>query len=961
MYTPTNAYSRKFSSGLLLALLAVSGLMFLLPIATVNASNASLPSISISPNVVAAGTLPTATISITNPGTNAYAITAFTVTAPSGWSFTAGSALGTYFSCTDTTSSAACTLRSSTNPLAPGASDAIGVGALTPSAPATTSASVGTFTSSVQDASSLAYYTGPSFKVYGTGTTPTVTISFPTGDPCSGATYTAGSGACAATATLATANNFGYVGVPVVFSTGATSASASPTSGTTGSGGAVSTSFSPSNLVANNPNNLKATLGTSAIASTVFAINTAATTPVSATFYIGATAFLASATHYIGGASNALSSAIGGTGPNDATMAASSMSVAATDKFGNPITLSGVTGLAISVSTTAAQGVFYSAGNHTTVTYAATFVSNAGVITVPYYQLGAYRSTDVLTATISGTAPSFTVSGSSGALTTTTFDGASVAPIEDSHDCVSPCYAGSTISLHSTTTPAQRGVPVIFYLDTATSTQANGDGTQSVSTTTGANGTAGALFTLDTGVTTPLYFLAQFGDASQVSGHLANSTDSALMATQAGPAAALVFQTYFDTALSLAASHAVNGSTLYVDVSLADKYGNPTLNTFPYQIPITLSGPGTFSASSVYIPSGKASTAAVGSFGPILWTAPNSFGTVTLSAASTFPTATAKVTLVSATPTFAVTSPKPLNGVIYSGSTAVTFQGQANVSLGYPSTTHIVSIGYSVDGGHWATASVAPGNAITWAVSVFMTAGTHTVQFNATDNSAAANTVVSQKFSVLVDSKAPDVNYVTKSNANISSPATVSANIVDASGDLNASSVSAVATNIDTSATKTLTASVTGTNNPGSSVTYAVTISGLTTGNWSVALSATDYAGNTNSSTITVHVTVPFAQSFAVSGTPASSTLGQFAGISASYTNLNPTSQNVVIFAVFKNSAGQTMGIGTGSATFGAGSTQSVFIADPVGLASGAYSVSIFVFTTGNLPVSVSTTISVTV
>jgi hypothetical protein len=106
---------------------------------------------------------------------------------------------------------------------------------------------------------------------------------------------------------------------------------------------------------------------------------------------------------------------------------------------------------------------------------------------------------------------------------------------------------------------------------------------------------------------------------------------------------------------------------------------------------------------------------------------------------------------------------------------------------------------------------------------------------------------------------------------------------------------------------------------------------------------------------------VPFAQSFVVSGTPQTTTIGTFTGINASYTNLNPTSQSVVVFAVFKNSAGQTMGIGTGSLTVGAGATQSVFIAEPVGLASGTYSVSIFVFTTGNLPVSVSTTISVTV
>ena len=80
--------------------------------------------------------------------------------------------------------------------------------------------------------------------------------------------------------------------------------------------------------------------------------------------------------------------------------------------------------------------------------------------------------------------------------------------------------------------------------------------------------------------------------------------------------------------------------------------------------------------------------------------------------------------------------------------------------------------------------------------------------------------------------------------------------------------MSAVATNLDTLATKTLTATVTGTNNPGSPVTYGVTLSGLTTGNWSVKLTATSLAGISNSSTITVHVTVPIVTSFFVSGTP---------------------------------------------------------------------------------------------
>ena len=975
MYTPTNAYQRKFSSGLLLALLAFSGLLILVPLVSpVSAANATLPVISLNNNVIASGTTTPESLSVSNPSSNSYAITAFTVTAPSGWSFSSTVRTSPYFYCTATAasgnslSSISCT--TPTQAMPPGASGSVGSFSLTPSAPATTSASVGTFTSSIQDASSSAFYTGPTQKLWGTGSTPVVTITFPTGDSCTGGTYTAGTAACKPTASLTTTGNLGYVGVPVTWST-STYGSVSPATAVTTSGtnaGVASTSFQPSDVVANGATTVTATLGTGPIASLASSVTTTASTPVKATFFLSAAAFPSSATHYIGGANNALSSAIGGTGPNDATLAGGTLAIAATDKFGNPIDLTTVGTLAVSVSTTAAEGVFYNAGNFTTITQASMTVTGGATSNAAfndaYYQLGAYKSTDVLTGTISGTTPAFTVSGSSGALVTSTFAVASPVPTEFTGDCTS-CAAGSSINLHGVPSVAQRGVPIIFFLDTATSTQVNGDGTMVVSTTTGVNGTGIAKFALDTGAGATLHYLTQLGDVSQTSGHLANSTDMvAAITTIAGPAASLRLKTFFDSALTLPATHAVNGSQLYVDITLADKYGNPTLNTFAYQIQIALSGPGSFSATNVYISSGCSDTAGVTSacasaFGPILWTAPNTFGAQTLSAKSTFPTATDTVTLVSATPTFAVTSPAPLNGVIYAGSTAVTFQGQANASLGYPSTTTIASVGYKIDSGTWQSVTVTPANKLNWVVSVFMTAGVHTITFNATDS--VGNTVVSQAFTVLVDATAPDVNFVTVNNANISSPATLSANLVDTMGDVNASSVSAVATNLDTASTKTLTASVTGTNNPGHSVTYGVTLSGLTTGNWSVVLSASDYAGNSNSSTITVHVTVPFAQSFAVVGTPATSTLGQFAGITASYTNLNPTSQNVVIFAVFKNSQGQTMGIGTGSATFGAGATQSVFIADPVGLASGTYSVSIFVFTTGNLPVSVSTTISVTV
>ncbi|MDG7029426.1 MAG: hypothetical protein JRN38_04170, partial [Nitrososphaerota archaeon] len=88
MYTPTNAYQRKFSSGLIVALLALSGALLLVPLAaTTNASNSSSSYTLTSSHTVLSGTgSTTVTLTIDNPATNHYAITGFTISMPSGWS-----------------------------------------------------------------------------------------------------------------------------------------------------------------------------------------------------------------------------------------------------------------------------------------------------------------------------------------------------------------------------------------------------------------------------------------------------------------------------------------------------------------------------------------------------------------------------------------------------------------------------------------------------------------------------------------------------------------------------------------------------------------------------------------------------------------------------------------------------------------------------------------------------------
>src|SRR5437016_5683976 len=89
--TPTNAYLTKFSSGTILALLALSGVLFLIPLAApVNAAqNASFPTLTPNFNLVTGHTVTSGfTITVTNPATNAYPITSVTFVAPANWNIT---------------------------------------------------------------------------------------------------------------------------------------------------------------------------------------------------------------------------------------------------------------------------------------------------------------------------------------------------------------------------------------------------------------------------------------------------------------------------------------------------------------------------------------------------------------------------------------------------------------------------------------------------------------------------------------------------------------------------------------------------------------------------------------------------------------------------------------------------------------------------------------------------------
>jgi len=441
MNTLTNAYLRKFSSGTVAALLVFSGILFLVPfVAPVHATNTSPPTISITTGNPLLGTEEQLiAIQITNPSTNLYGLTAFTVTVPSGWVLNtcAAGKIFTSPACSGLTAE----FSTGTGPtLAPSASDTvkIWVTAPAPTSPATYPYS-GTFVTSVQDASSLAFYAGPSFtlEVIDPLTAYTFTAQPPT-------TYVAGSGALTVTVTQTPATT-AEAGLTIDWSLTAQSGYGSGTytltssSITTVSGGVATASatFSPSNHVPDKAF-LTATVGTSTVAVNSGSVTTAPGTPAEVAFQFTNTHIDPfPSTYYISGEDNATESPSFGLTSAGATLgtlaeipATVEVGVAVADHYGNPLPYStaGLTVATISIQALSGGGGF---DNGALTTALLTSVScgtgvncgnphlvSFGLITYPYFQGFTYATVGKLQATITGTYPTaatpFTVGGSSG-------------------------------------------------------------------------------------------------------------------------------------------------------------------------------------------------------------------------------------------------------------------------------------------------------------------------------------------------------------------------------------------------------------------------------------------------------------------------------------------------------------------------------------------------------------------
>jgi large repetitive protein len=990
-------------------------MLVLVPLtSTVFASNSSLPTISVSSaNPVFGGVGTTMTITISNPHGNSYSITGLSVNMPSGWTATACGAGGYLTVCGVSGAGSGVSYNingffvGTTSGIPPGQADTVTVTA-TPATGAYPFNSV--FTTGIQDASAVNYYSGPSFSVQVIDPTTVVSITVTPGGTNTATSYTAGTAVYTVTATVTAGEaeaglkiNFADTGsgaasltYPSSFgSSSVTTAAATATTAT------ASTTFQPSE-VATLTGIPKVTIGTCTAAhctaSDASTITTIAGAPSGVTVTAGGSS---TATNYI----TAKGTPTYANGVLSAEIATGGITAALTDAYGNTVN-SGISGETCTMLSFG--GTFDNAGTSTTTLNiaAGASCSAAGVIasTVNYFQGLTFGTTAYVEVSMTGTysGSSFTATGNSQTFSTSAMDAAAVLPV--CTGAIANCTAAqtviagstsgvvSTITLTVTLATNQVGVPVIFYAENTTNPYTGsfvggmGPSTHkdwanvTVASAENSGATAAvatATFTIDPNCYTPatcalpnpaVEFYSQY--EQPITGtptHLNTASGKTFVVTTgAGSPSKLTVNTYFSAAggppptESNPTTSTVAGQTVYLDVTLVDFWNNSvtcTATTCGFELGISLtaspSSAGTFSAPSVYIKQGASDT--LNSLGVVAFVVPASasLGTVTLSASGLY-SGTSPLTIVSPNPTITVNSPTGTVGhTVYSAFSGVGFSGTSAPSTGYlAGTVTISSVTYSVDGGTAVTASGT--NA--WTAVPTMANGIHTVTFTVTDSNK--NTATNST-TVLVDTTGPTITGPTTLSYGAGTPIVFT--IVEPEGDLNMNTTTSLVATSNSSAT--LTSTVTGTNNPGKSVTYMVSVAGLpaTTGHWSLTLNAKSLTGvAAKAVTVVVQVTVAQAQSLVLQGTLSSSVVDTFTGVSATYVNEWSTSQNVIAFAVWKNNLGQTVYVSAGSATQAAGGSQSFFL-PAVGLAAGTYTVNVSVWTTGNNPVSIQTPVTVTV
>lgn len=953
-------------------------------------------------------------ILVTNPATNSYALTGLTITAPSTWLLAGCDWFSNAFSsCSESDSVGGSAQWGSATgvPIAPGGSTqvAIWVQAPAPVAPATYPFT-GTFTSTAQDASNLAFYAGPSFQIEVIDPTTTVSISaIPT-------TFVAGSAPFTVTATVSDSANTAQTGLTINwfldvsngYDAGTFSLTASSVTSVSGHNGVATATFAPS-YVEGDIAAVYAVIGTcdnfgceSPDTNNVLTVPGAPAT-VAFLYNNGADSF--PSTYYISGMNGANNFNVP-TFTGAKTMAeiasGAQVGVSVADHFANPIDFAtvGLTVSTITLQALSGAGGWDNGGTALVTTISCTTPAGAvscagpteGQMTLNYFQGYAYATIGKLQATITGTYGSspFTVGGSSGNIFTSAEAVAMTAGV-----LPATVLAGKSATVFANLTASQQpGVPTTLALcksggvHCATDTSGYGGANSGFGSPGGAQITAGSSsFPAGVGHTSTTSSFAASYYVDTKAGHVgsfnatASDPDNAdptnvlgwvtsapgeTVTTTAGVAATLVVIFYYKSttpgpSADPTGATIVAGLIVYPDISLADKYGNPVTNMEPYQAQISLTpSSGTLSATTVYINSGGTDT--FSSFGAIAYFTPSSaaVGTVlTITGSGVvngFPVSgQGSLTVVSPIPTFSITSPTAqIGNVIYTNNAATVFHGWANASTGYDpaAPTNIQSIGYKINGGHWLSASFTPSNEVQFAIAAFLNPGLNTVQFNATDN-VGPNTFVSSTYQVLVHSAAPTIKFSKTTTFAFGTVLPVTIN--DVEGDLNLTSVSAWFGSHNLNVTS---ANIVGTNTLGANSTFTLNLSNIATGTWTLKVSASDYAGNSVVATETVTVTVAFPQSVIYQSNSASwTTVGAYKGVLASWTNAWGTAQSLVIYAKLTNSSGSY--VLSGSASIGSGSTVQVFCPNTsLHLDAGTYTLSLLAVTTANNPVSILTTIN---
>jgi len=660
----------------------------------------------------------------------------------------------------------------------------------------------------------------------------------------------------------------------------------------------------------------------------------------------------------------------------------SGVTYAVTDTFGNAVAPSSFT---ISAGTLTAAGGFLLGSPSTASCTIGTTCGAYGAVP-DYSQAAAFGTTGAITgsitATYTPTGTTFSVSQNTGFIKTTTFDTASVTPIVYGSSLTAvptgcgttpapTCIpAGKSFTVRSKLTNTQTGVPVTLYALTSgavTQTGTFSNGAKSITVSTNGTGVAVATFSADTVATHAVNFIANASKPTDtnIANALGASAATSVFTTVPGAASTLIVTLYYDSLqMSSVKTAVVAGASYHVRVSLSDAFGNSVTVAGTSQLQITLTASqGVLSATTVYIASGASNTFTPPSFGDIVLTLPSALvvgSTVAVTASGAVGgaavTGSKTVTLVSPLPTFAILSPKSAAGVLYSNSLTVIFSGQANASVGYASSVTVKSVGFKIGTSPWQSAAIAPANKVVWSIAATFPAGLNTILFNATDSSSPANVFVSASTSLLIDTSPPTIAFTTAAGATLTTGTPLAATITDTLGDLNATSVTA---SRNGTAIPASSITVTGTNNPGSSVTYSVSITGLPSGKWTVTLKASDLAGNAaTAATITVTAVVLTNQTFTATSATQSVQSG-FTGVSATWASNAPTSQTVNLWFVAYNAKNQVVFASFTQLTFAAGGSATLFQGLSSSLPSGTYTVQVFVVSTTGTALSASTPVVV--